>query len=373
MTSPLCVVLFLSRATPLAAWEQAGILTRELALYQQLRPALDSLSVVTSGGSGELAYQDRLPATTILYNRWRLSPNLYSFLAPLLHGRSLRQATVYKTNQLDGAWSALLAGMLYGKPVVVRAGYLWADWLDQAGRRDLKAALGRRLQAFSLRRADAIIVTTAAMKERIVAKYGVAPARVTVLPNYVETQRFRPMPEIAKTPGRVGFVGRLEPQKNLSALFAAMAKIPGASLIVIGSGRQQGELVQLADKLGIAVEFAGTLPHDELPAAINRCEAFVLPSLYEGHPKALIEAMACGAAVVGSAVEGIENLIVHGATGLLCPPTVEGIAAGLGRLLDDPDLRVRLGQAARAYVEQHYALESVAGAELQVLCGAASR
>lgn len=373
MTPPLRVVLFLSRATPLAAWEQAGILARELALYQQLRPALERLSVVTSGGSGELAYQERLPATTILYNRWGLSPNLYSFLAPLLHGRALRQATIYKTNQLDGAWSALLAGMLYGKPVVVRAGYLWADWLDQAGRRDLKAALGRRLQAFSLRRADAIIVTTTAMKERIIAKYGVAPARVNVLPNYVETQRFRPMPEITKTPGRVGFVGRMEPQKNLPALFAAMAQLPGASLVVIGSGRQQGELARLAAELGIAVEFAGTLPHDELPVAINRCEVFVLPSLYEGHPKALIEAMACGAAVVGSAVEGIDNLIVHEATGLLCPPTAEGIAAAVGRLLRDPALAARLGQAARAYVEAHYALATLANAELHVLSKAAGR
>ena len=372
MTQSVRLALFLSRATPLAAWERAGIFTREVALYQNLRPSLDAFSIVTSGGRGELVFRDCLPDASILYNRWGVAPNLYSFIAPLLHGRALRRATVYKTNQLDGAWTAILAGILYRKPVVVRAGYLWADWLDEAGRYDIKARLGRRLQSFSLRRAAAIVVTTAEMKARITAEYGVVPARISVIPNFVNIALYRPMPEFAQTPGRICFVGRLEAQKNLATLFHAVARLSHVSLTVIGSGRQQSDLTKLARDLGIAVEFAGILPHHELPQAINRSEVFVLPSLYEGHPKALIEAMACGSAVVGTDVDGIRNVIAHESTGLLCSPTAESIAAALARLLQDIGLRQRLGQAARRYVENHYALDSVAAAELQLLRAVAS-
>jgi glycosyltransferase involved in cell wall biosynthesis len=107
-----------------------------------------------------------------------------------------------------------------------------------------------------------------------------------------------------------------------------------------------------------------------LPEEINRSAVFVLPSLYEGHPKALIEAMSCGVAVVGTDVDGIRDVIRHGETGLLCEPTTDALAATLNRVLSDAALRNRLGQAAREFVVREYSLERVVALELATLAEA---
>ena len=77
--------------------------------------------------------------------------------------------------------------------------------------------------------------------------------------------------------------------------------------------------------------------------------------------------MACGAAVVGTDVDGIRDVINHNETGLLCSPTVEGLRSALKQLLDDDSLRVRLGQAARNFAEQHYSLDRIVEQELRIV------
>jgi glycosyltransferase involved in cell wall biosynthesis len=98
----------------------------------------------------------------------------------------------------------------------------------------------------------------------------------------------------------------------------------------------------------------GVLLHESLPAILQTAGAFVLPSLIEGHPKALLEAMSCGLPCVGLDVPGTRDVIAHERTGLLCPPTADGLAVELRRVLEDSDLALHLGQAARACVVAHY-------------------
>ena len=188
--SDVHLALFLSRATPLNRWERRGILEREIAIYSRLRPHIGGISIVTSGGAEELAYQDRLGDICILYNRWNLSPNVYSLLAPFLHWQTLREATVYKTNQLDGAWTAVIAGQIHRKPVTVRAGYLWTEFVIAEEGHSLRTAVMHCLQTFSLRRAQRIILTTEAMKKQIDESYDLDSEKVSVVPNYVDTERF---------------------------------------------------------------------------------------------------------------------------------------------------------------------------------------
>lgn len=361
------LVLFLSRATPLSRWEKIGILHREIALYTKLRPFVGGISIVTSGGAEELAYQDLLGDIRILHNRWGLSPNLYSLLVPYLHRQALREATVYKTNQLDGAWAAVIAGWVHRRPVIVRAGYLWAEHFRGQGGRGLKAATIDCLEAFSFRKTDAIVLTTEAMKQHVIEKYNLHPEKINVIPNYVDTERFCPTPEVEPAKGRVCYIGRLHPRKNLCALIEAVALIPDASLVLVGQGEQREELQELARRTGADVRFTGVLQHNHLPTEINYSEVFILPSLFEGHPKALIEAMACGVAVVGTDVEGIRDVIRHEETGLLCPPTVEGVTSALQRLLADEALRKRLGREAWAFAKREYSLDRIVETELSLL------
>lgn len=379
--SDMHLVLFLSRATPLARWERMGIFEREVAIYRRLAGRLGRVSIVTSGGAEEQAYAQRLPGIRILHNRWGLSPNLYSVLAPVLHGGALREATLFKTNQLDGAWTAILSGMLHRKPVIARAGYLWAEDNRSEGGRGVKATLIDRLQRWTLRRANGIFLTTAAMKSHVAQRYAVAPERIHVVPNYVDTERFRPLAagdapadafadELAnaeKVAGRICYVGRLHPRKNLDQLIRAVGEVPGASLVLIGRGEQQPELEALAAQVGADVRFAGVVPHERIPAEMARAQLFVLASQFEGHPKALLEAMACGTAVIGSDVPGTREEIVHGETGWLCQPNAASIAEAVRTLLADTALRECLGRNARAAVVNQYSLDRVVDVEINAM------
>ncbi|NJO04104.1 MAG: glycosyltransferase family 4 protein [Chloroflexaceae bacterium] len=111
----------------------------------------------------------------------------------------------------------------------------------------------------------------------------------------------------------------------------------------------------------------GSVPNHDLPRYLQRARVFVLPSHYEGHPKALLEAMACGLPVIGSDVPGIRELLHHGETGYLCPPSPDGIRTAVELLLGDAALRHRLGQQARQYVLDHFALNRIVELELAML------
>ena len=365
--SRIHLVVFLSRATPLTRWDEGGTFEREMALYRALRPHLGSIRILSPGGLEELEYRERCAPIEILHDRWKLSPNLHSVLAPAQHRRALREATLYRTHQLDGAWTGAIASRLFRKPLLVRGGYLWAEFFERENGPGRKARWARRLQGFALRAAHGVILATEEMKRKVVERYGVSPKAIEVIPNYVDTDRFRPLPEVAPVEGRVCYVGRLHPRKNLRALFAALARVPEASLAVIGRGEEGAELRALASREKLDVHFIDRLEHHDLPFHIAQAQVFVLPSLFEGHPKSLIEAMACGAAVVGADADGIREVIRHEETGLLCPPTAEGLEASIRRRLADRELRRRLGTAARGFAEREYSLPRIVERELSAL------
>ncbi len=365
----ISLAFFLSRATPLRRWEAMGILERETAVYRRLRSRLANLYLVTSGGPEELAYESQLDGITILPNHRHLSPNLYSLLSPILHWRPLRRADVYKTNQLDGAWTAVIASKIHRKPVIVRFGYLWIDHFVREFTDGRKASLIRRLEQWTLRRADHIVVTTAAIRQTISRRYALDLGRIHVIPNYVDTDLFCPdeEPRDASRPFTIGFVGRLNPIKNLDKLILAAAHLPGARLIFIGGGPERARLAALAAERGVSLHLPGPIPNPELPAHLRQMDLFVLPSQFEGHPKALIEAMACGLPVIGTDVEGIRDVIAHGETGWLCPPTAIALRDAIHTLRGDAGLRMRLGQAARAFVQREFSLTAVLEMELNLL------
>lgn len=95
---------------------------------------------------------------------------------------------------------------------------------------------------------------------------------------------------------------------------------------------------------GIELELAGVLPNEALPQRLTSADVFALPSLIEGHPKALLEAMSCGLACIGLDMPGVRDVIMHEQNGLLSTPNVEALAEGLRRVLDNPALAKQLGK-----------------------------
>jgi len=167
------------------------------------------------------------------------------------------------------------------------------------------------------------------------------------------------------------FVGRLEKQKNLSALIQAMAQVQAhipARLKLIGKGSLESDLRKQAARLGVEVEFAGMVPHEHLPEELNAADVFVLPSFIEGHPKTLIEAMSCGRPCVVSNCPGNRALVRHEDTGLMFDAhDVPGLAWQLLRVLSDQELAERLGRAARERAVREWDLNRLIEREVELL------
>lgn len=366
------LVVFFSRGMSLEGWHQAGILDREIALYRELSDSVDRLAFVTYGGLDELKWAALLPGVEILPNRLGIATNVYSLIAPWLHRKSLRDASVFRTNQINGAWCGVVAKVLFGKPLVVRCGFLWADFVARLSTSRFRRTVTRLIERAMMRMADRIVVAADADASRIVQRYGIDRRRITVIPNYVDTSRFRPLPNPPAERGTMCFIGRLEAQKNLESLLDALRGLPDVRLTVVGDGLLRSALEARARAHAVRAEFIGRVPHSDLPAVLNGSEVFVLPSHYEGNPKALVEAMACGIPVIGARSPGIREIVTHGETGFLCGTSPVEIRSAVLEVFNDPVLRERIRQGGLQYVQQSCSLTLAAERERAILASIVS-
>jgi glycosyltransferase involved in cell wall biosynthesis len=361
------LTLFFCRRGSLQGWNSDGFLERELALYRILAANLERVTFVTYGFEGDEAFLPALGRIRLVCNRHRIPRPVFERLVSDLHPLFVRGSTVVKSNQVEGADVPLRAARRWGKRFVARCGYLLSHFSERRyGAGSPQAERARALERQVFTKADRVVVTTDEMRRVVVERYGVPEERVRVIPNYVDTEAFRPGPPPQNDPPRVCFVGRLDDQKNPLALVEAASGLD-VELVMVGAGRLQGELEQRAAELGVRLSLPGRLPHAELPELLATCDLFVLPSHYEGHPKTLLEAMAAGLPVVGTDVEGIRNLLRPGETGLVTGTSAPELREAIRELLDSPALRERLGRVAREFVVESYSLARIAPLELGIV------
>jgi glycogen(starch) synthase len=273
------------------------------------------------------------------------------WLAPVVlasMGRALRRAA-RGADLVHAHWLAsALVGPLAGKPLV-----LTLHGSGSAGRfEDLRLLSRPRLSGPLLRRARIVI----AVSEQLAEAARRAGARdVRWIPNGVEIPA-----EVGQEadPPEILFVGRLAPEKGIHELASAAR---GLNLVVAGDGPLRH----------LVPDALGFVPHAEVERLLAHAAVVVLPSHREGLPMVLLEAMAHGRAVVATPVGGIPSLVEGGVTGLLVPPgDADSLRDAIERLLADPDLRRRLGEAARARVSELCSWERVTEATLDAYASA---
>jgi glycosyltransferase involved in cell wall biosynthesis len=240
-------------------------------------------------------------------------------------------------------------------------GYLLSRRLRRNGNR-LGAELASAVERAACGAAERVLVTSKDAAGQLGADRAVAE-KVVITPTYVDISAFTPKQHYDFS-RPVITVGRLTPQKNLANLIRACAAV-GCKLVLVGVGDDEQVLRALAAETGADVEFAGQIHNEMLAARLKENSIFVLPSLQEGLPKALIEAMACGLVCVGSDIPGIVDLIEDGRTGYLIPGfEAEQIAAVLRRAMAEQ--RSDIGRAARAFIEDSFSLECYAKREAAI-------
>jgi glycosyltransferase involved in cell wall biosynthesis len=221
----------------------------------------------------------------------------------------------------------------------------------------------------------------AMLRERRIMPEG----KVTVIPNAVDVgagERLRVPREEARR--RFGLaeddfvlvtVARLSSQKGhvflLDALRTLVPEFPNLRLLCLGDGELRAELAAKTHAAGLDAHvcFAGALPG--VVGLLPAYDLFVLPSLWEGMPLALIEALAAGLPVLATAVAGTPEVVTSEHTGLLVPPGDAGaLAEGIRRLLRDPDLRARLATAGQAHARREFHIDTMIDRYLAVLAHA---
>lgn len=357
-------MLFMTRRMSLLEWERNGSLEREIALYRELGKIIGKISIISYGGIEEEEYQTLFPGLQILSNRWRLPLRIYEKLIPYLHQDVLREASLYKTNQTDGADICMDAALKFSKPFIARCGYLWSIFLANNPTKRGQTAQARRTEQRVFHQAESVVVTTLRQLDWIIKEYGLLREKCRVIPNYVITDLFKPAGQ-SETRNRICMVGRLDSEKNPLAVIDACKGLD-VEIVMVGSGPLREEIIQRACAMGVKVEMQGMVPHEKLPEVLSTVSMYAMVSPLEGHPKALLEAMACGLPVIGGNSPGIREEIADGKNGLICEIDSGSIRNAVQRLLNNPHLKKSLGQEARKYIIDNYSLECVVNKEIRL-------
>lgn len=220
-----------------------------------------------------------------------------------------------------------------------------------------------RMQKRVARRLPSVLTVSGTSRQEIVDHLGVAQDRVHVVHIGADTDLFSPDPSVLRIPGRIVTTSSADvPLKGLVFLVEALAKVrtehPDAHLVVVGKRPTEGPVAQTVERYGLegAVEFVKGISDAELVDLVRSAEVACVPSLYEGFSLPAAEAMATGTPLVATTGGAIPEVAGRdGETCLAVPPGDAGaLAAGLSRLLGDPELRVRLGSAGRERVLRHF-------------------
>lgn len=306
-----------------------------------------------------LHYDKRIPDTEVIddiavcHPRYFMTPKIgrslygYFFYLSLVRKVKALQKSfdfdmIYATWAYPDGFGSYLIAKALKKPIVIKVHGSDINIYT-------KYFLRRKLIVHALKNSNAVIAVSNALKDSLVS-LGVPQNHVVVVPNGINTDVFKPLPqtkcreELGLPAGRkiVLFIGNLVPVKGVSYLIEAFTQLVGSSdvmLVILGDGNQKEELIGKADALHLKerVVFMGRQPHDRIPLWMNACDIFCLPSMNEGCPNVILEALACGKQVVATKVGGIPEIITSEEQGVLVPPgNADALANALEQALRKP-------------------------------------
>ncbi len=367
MSNSIRLAHVLAPGKSLQKFAAEGLLDRDLTLVREYQKRGIQVTIVSFGGRAEYDFSSRLPGLEILCNWMGLPDKVYARRIHQVHALQLLKADVVQTAEASAIIAALRIAWAWQTPLIYRWDYILSDTRRRTHPEDtgfIKHFEGRERQGLTM--AAHVTPATQALADVIIQRMPAAAAKLTILPNFVNTAVFRPMPEEKRFD--LVYIGRLSYVKNVDALLEAVKRL-GLTIAIVGGplpheiGSKYNETENLKNKFGDLdgrIHWLGRIDNEELPVIINQAKCFVLSSLSEGHPRALIEAMACGLPVIGTDVFGIQDVLQHEVTGYLCDTDTDSIASAIKTVLAQPSSMEKMGANARNYTLDNYSLDQVA-------------
>jgi glycosyltransferase involved in cell wall biosynthesis len=224
------------------------------------------------------------------------------------------------------------------------------------------------LDRLALKRFNAVAAVSDAVAHRLLGA-GVSARKIETIANGIDGEPFecaQPLPALAFGGHRVvGMVARLDLQKGFEYLLRAVRELRVAfrdlKVVIVGEGPDRKAIEDMIQEYGLQSNVVLAGQQSDMPGVYSAMDVFVLPSLNEGLPMTILEAMAASKPVVATRVGGIPSVIQHGETGLLVDPgDAEGLRDALARLLSQPKLCRHIGAAAHDWVSRNYTSEIMA-------------
>jgi glycosyltransferase involved in cell wall biosynthesis len=295
------------------------------------------------------------------------------FFWMLAHKDEYRAAHVHLAS--SPAVAAALAGRLAGRRVVVKLG--GGKGVDEISLSQRTLAGRLKLAFFRYARPELLVMNSEVL-EWLRSEPAYAGFNLRQFRNGVDTGRYTPPLYNEKINAKTAlgldnspvflFVGRISPEKRVkefveawAELFSEEAAPPKARLVIVGGGPELPAVKKAAEDLGVAGSVTLAGPKDDLLPYYRAADVFILPSISEGLSNSMLEAMACGVAVMASRVGGAKEAIIPDVSGCLFEPLSRAeLKACLRRFLADRGLAVRMGEQARKTAVEKYSMARVA-------------
>ena len=302
-----------------------------------------------------------IPLNKLRYNRF--SPGIVLELYRLM---KKKQIHVVRTHRYRSNLYGRLAAFLAGVPVII------ASVHDnyRTDKRLKRIIMNRILSKIT----DKIVAVSEDVKKDILRYDSIDPSKIEVIPNGIDVERFNPernTTDIRKEFSLeeddivIGFIGRIVPAKGLEYLLNALPylkeEFKNIKLLIVGEGSLVEELKERAKKNNIFDNILFTGRRRDIPEILASINIFVMPSIAEGLPNALLEAMAMGKPIVTTEVGGIPEIVKNGFNGLLVPPRdTVSLSKAIKELISNDQLATKMGQAARDLVRDNLSIKAIA-------------
>ncbi|MCR4324830.1 MAG: glycosyltransferase family 4 protein [Candidatus Curtissbacteria bacterium] len=297
----------------------------------------------------------------VIKNKFSLPRYIYALLLPILERNTIKTCTVIRTYHISATPPAIISKIIYNIPFVFNYAYDYKK-VARLERKYPQILFFTLVEPFAKFFANKIFV---ASKE-----ISTGTKKEIFLPNGVDTEFYKPQ-KVKKKGNMILTIGRLESQKNFESLIKAIKGL-NVELVIVGSGKLKKKLIQDAKKQKVNLKIIDRLENTRLPSLYNKADIFVLPSLIEGSPKSLLEAMSCSIPPIGTNVMGIREIIKNKNNGLLAKVDSESLSKKIKYLITNPSVRLKLGKNARGFIEKNYDLKNLIKIEISTIKNAAT-
>lgn len=351
------IAIFLSIGDSLSNMDKVGQLSKYINSY--LIPYSKGFDEVKIFSYADEKIENLPENVKLISNYKKMHRYLYTILLPFIHKEELKDVNVIRVYHLIGTIPAILSKVFFNKPFIFNYAY---DYYKFAiiDKKYLQAILAKFLSPYAIFFADKFFVANKDIFNNLKSPKSI------YLPNGVDTKVFL-TGDLANKNKKIVIlnVGRLESQKNQLNLIKALEGID-AQLIIIGSGSLEKELIKTANKLKVDLKIINKVDNIKISSYYQKANIFALPSLIEGHPKVLLEAMSCSCAILGTKVDGIKDILDKN-NGIIVDTDVTSIKNGLKKMVENPLLREKLSKNARIFVKNNYDLSRLINEEIDAI------